>query len=412
MRYRKDKSSNPPSRSRRIRLLSLLAGAVIVALGTLVAMNLVASQADGASTENQSGETTATAEDANPQEESAESPEDVAAGESEGESEGEEKEGKAPVPVEVAGIETGTVSAYISSTANLVAEFEVKVLSEVTGRLLTLQAEEGDLVRKGQVLATLVPDDEQISVKKAELKASNAGLAYERAKDLVEKELISREEYDKLEIDFRIAGQELAEAEWALAKTSIRAPFTGRVTERMTQAGQHVQIGDELFQVTDFDPLITRIYLPERDVIGLSEGREVRIRLNAAQEVTFTGRIRQISPIVDTATGTVKITVEAREAPADVRPGSFVTVDIVRETRAATLLVPREAVLRELQKAHVFVANDDVAEKRTVTLGLEEGDYIEALSGLAVGEAVIVAGQGGLRDGSPVKILVDEESTS
>ena len=72
----------------------------------------------------------------------------------------------------------------------------------------------------------------------------------------------------------------------------------------MIQVGQHVQISDELFQVTDFDPLIARIYLPERDIIGLNEGREVRILLNADASVRFTGRIRQISPIVDTATGT------------------------------------------------------------------------------------------------------------
>ena len=405
MRNRNSSSNSKPNRSRRVRLLSVLVGALIVTLGTLVVMNIVATKADGASTEDQSGEQAAASDSTE-----AKASGEEAAGEGDGEGEGEEKEEKAPVPVEIADIQTGSVSAYISSTANLVAEFEVKVLSEVEGRVLTVQAEEGDMVGKGQVLATLVPDDEQISVKKAELQASNARLAYDRAKDLVEKELISREEYDKLEIDFGIAEQELAEAQWALSKTTIRAPFKGRVTSRMTQAGQHVQVGDELFQVTDFDPLIARIYLPERDVIGLSEGREVRIRLNAAQEVAFAGKIRQISPIVDTATGTVKITVEANESPAGVRPGSFVTVDIVRETRAATLLIPREAVLRELQKAHVFIASNDIAEKRAITLGLEEGDYVEALSGVVAGETVIVAGQGGLRDGSPVKILVDAES--
>jgi membrane fusion protein (multidrug efflux system) len=407
MRYRRTETSNKSNRSRRASILSLLAGVLVVALGTLVVMNMVASKADGASTESQ-GDDAAAAETT----ENEQSSDETAKDESEGETDDKGKDEKAPVPVEVADIRTGSVSAYISSTANLVAEFEVKVLSEVEGRVLSLQVEEGDLVRKGQVLATLVPDDEQISVKKAELKASNARLAYERAKDLVDKELISREEFDKLEIDFGIAEQELAEAQWALSRTSIRAPFTGRVTERMTQAGQHVQVGEEMFQVTDFDPLIARIYLPERDVIGLTEGREVRIRLNAAEQVAFSGRIRQISPIVDTATGTVKITVEALESPTDVRPGSFVTVDIVRETRAATLLVPREAVLRELQKAHVFVATDDIAEKRAITLGLEEGDFIEALTGVKEGETVIVAGQGGLRDGSPVKILGAPDSAS
>ncbi len=406
MQSRKSESSKKTNRNRKLRLLSLAVGAFVVVVGLLVVMNLVATQADGASTENQESDSAALEENA----EARADGEEPAEGEDEGE--GEDKEKKAPVPVEVVAIEPGSVSAYISSTANLVAEFEVKVLAEVGGRVLTLHAEEGDRVRQGQILATLVPDDEQINVKKAQLKESNARLAYERAKDLVAKELISQEEYDKLEIEYRIAEQEMAEAEWALAKTSIRAPFSGQLTQRMTQVGQHVQIGDELFQVTDFDTLITRIYLPERDVLGLTAGREVRIRLNAAQEVAFGGRIRQISPIVDTATGTIKITVEADEHPADVRPGSFITVDIVRETRSDALLVPREAVLRELQKAHVFVASDSVAEKRAVTLGLEEGDFVEALAGVEAGESVIVAGQGGLKDGSPVKVLDAQGSSS
>ena len=405
MQFRKNDSSPKTNRSRRLTFLSLIVGAFIIVVGTLVVLNLGASQADGASTQDQSDDSTESSGDTDAQADD----EDQVEGE---ESEGEEKDEKAPVPVEVAAIEPGTVSAYISSTANLVAEFEVRVLAEVEGRVSTLHAEEGDLVRKGQILANLVPADEQISVKKAQLKVSNARLAHERAQDLVDKELISREEYDKLEIDHGIAKQELAEADWALSRTVIRAPFSGRLTQRMTQVGQHVQVGDELFQVTDFDPLITRIYLPERDVLGLTEGREVRIRLNAADEVAFAGRIRQISPVVDTATGTIKITVEASAPPAGVRPGSFVTVDIVRETRADTLLVPREAVLRELQKAHVFVASDNVAEKRAVTLGLEEGDFVEALTGVQAGETVIVAGQGGLKDGSAVKVLDNQASTS
>ena len=76
------------------------------------------------------------------------------------------------------------------------------------------------------------------------------------------------------------------------------------------------------------------------------------------------------------------------------------------ETHPEAVLLPREAVLRELQKAHVFVAEDDVAEKRSVTLGLEEGDLIEVISGVEAGDQVIVTGQGGLKDGSAVKILI------
>lgn len=394
-----DNKSPESKKSRgRLRLVSALIGIVIMVVVGVVAMNMVATTANGADAETTTAEN---GDEATSQEEKDQ------------EGEGEEKNGKAPVPVEVAEIGVGDVSAYISSTANLVAENDVKVLAEAEGRVSRLLVEEGDAIREGQLLAVLVQDDEEISLKKAELSASNAKLAYQRAKDLVDKELISQEEYDKLTIDYEIANQELAEAQWAKDKTEIRSPFTGKVTGRMIQVGQHVQISDELFQVTDFDPLIARIYLPERDIIGLNEGREVRILLNADAGVRFTGRIRQISPIVDTATGTVKVTVEANgDVPSQVRPGSFVTINIVRETRADTVLVPREAVIRELQKAHVFIADGELAEKRAITLGLEEGDFVEALSGVEAGDQVIVAGQGGLKDGSPVKILGADEATT
>ena len=318
--------------------------------------------------------------------------------------EGDEKE-KAPVPVSVAAIATAPISSYISSTANLVAENEVKVLSEAEGRVATLLVEEGDVVRKGQPLVQLVRGDAEMAVAKTRVRAANATVAYERAREIYQKGLMSQGDYEKTTMEKEVAAQELAEAQWRLSKTTIRAPFDGMITLRSVTPGQHIRPGDALFTITDFDPLVARIYLPEKDVISLQEGREVRLTLRAADDVRFTGRIRQISPVVDTATGTVKVTVEARQTPEMVRPGAFVAVDIVKATRPRATLVPREAVLRELQESHVFVEESGVAKKRTVTLGIEEGDRVEVLSGVRAGEKVIVAGQGGLKDGSPVKVL-------
>jgi membrane fusion protein (multidrug efflux system) len=320
----------------------------------------------------------------------------------------DEAETETAVPVEVTEAVAGTVAAYISATANLVAENDVAVLSEVEGRVTSLLVDEGDHVSRGQVLARLDPSDEEIALKKAQLRHANAKLVYERGQDLIAKELISREESDRLTVDFQIASQELAEAEWALAQTVIKAPFAGQVTVRQTQLGQHVRPGDTLFQITDFDPLIARIYLSEGDIVGLRPGTEARISLNADPGVSLRGRIRQISPVVDTATGTVKVTVEAIAPPPEVRSGSFVAIHVVRETREGALLVPRQAVLRELQASHVFVNDDGQAVKRTVELGLEEAGRVEVLTGIAAGERVIVAGQGGLRDGAKVRVLGEE----
>jgi membrane fusion protein (multidrug efflux system) len=368
--------------TRRGRWLGMVLGIVLVAVVGAVLMNMSASSANGAAHEDSKD-----------------------AKDEEGE-EGEEK--KAPIPVEIADVERARISSYITSTGNLIAEYQVKVLGEVEGRVSDLLVEEGQSVRKGQPLAHLVHDDAEIALKKTQLKETNARLAFERSKDLAQKELISTEEQDKFTMDFEIARQELAEAAWRLEKTVIRAPFSGQVSQRMIQVGQHVRPGDELFQVTDLDPLISRIYLPERDVLGLEEGREVRIVLNADPGVALAGRIRQISPIVDTATGTVKITIEASGEHAKVRPGSFVSINIVRETRPGAVVLPREAVIRDLQSSHVFVSHEQVAHKREIRLGLEEGDYVEAVEGIDPGERVIVAGQGGLKDGSPIKVLGEE----
>jgi len=312
---------------------------------------------------------------------------------------------KPPVPVNVSDVQIGTVSTYLTATANLVPEDEVKVLAEAEGRVTDLLVEEGDHVKRGQLLAALLRDEAEIRFNKAELKATNAALAYERAAKMAAEDLISREEFDKITMDDRIAQQELAEARWQLDKTEIRAPFDGRLTLRSVTLGQHVRPGDELFVVTDFDPLIARIYLPEKDVLALEEGRQVKITLKANDNVRFRGHIRQISPVVDTATGTVKVTVAAIDPPPAVRPGGFVTIDITRETRESALLVPRKAVIRELNQAHVFVADNDVAVRRDVSLGLEEDDLLEVLAGVESGERVIVAGHGSLKDGSPVKVL-------
>jgi membrane fusion protein (multidrug efflux system) len=311
---------------------------------------------------------------------------------------------KVPIPVETAAVELGKISSYLSSTANLVPENEVRVISEWEGRLSRLNVEEGQAISKGQILGELVRGDAEIMKAKAKVRAENAKVGLDRADRLKAQELISNEAYDKVQMESRVADQELAEADWRLEKTYIRSPFSGVITGRTVQPGQHIRPGDELFVVADFDPLVARIYMPEKDVLALEEGRPVRLALRADEKVHFDGRIRQISPVVDTATGTVKVTVEVVHAPKEVRPGAFIRVDIVKDTKVGALLVPREAVVRELQSTFVFLAQDGVAHKKPVSLGLEENGKVE-VQGLAAGDRVVVAGQGGLKDGATIKLL-------
>lgn len=311
---------------------------------------------------------------------------------------------KEPPSVAVAAAEHGAISAFTSATANLVAEDEVKILAEAEGKIVKLAVEEGDDVEKGQTLALIDPADAALAVQKADLGLRNAQLTLDRSERMATEQLISAQDLDKARYERDNAAQILAEARHTLSKTNVRAAFAGRITVRRAQPGQHVKRGDELFTLADFEPLIARIYLPEREVLGLRVGQEVRLVLRADEATRCVGRLRQISPVVDTASGTVKVTVEAVKPPAGVRPGAFVSVEVLRETRPQALLVPRQALVRELKETYVFVAEGKVARKRAVETGLEEGDRVEIVAGLKAGEQVITSGQGGLKDNAAIVI--------
>ncbi|HUG52836.1 MAG TPA: efflux RND transporter periplasmic adaptor subunit [Vicinamibacteria bacterium] len=315
-----------------------------------------------------------------------------------------DKKEKEPAVVSTEAVSVGSISVFTTATANLVAEDEVKILAEAEGKVVRLLVEEGDFVPKGGTLCLIDPADAALAVQKAELGVPFAQLTLDRSEQMAAEKLISSQELDKARYERDLAVQTLAEARHRLRKTTVTAPFAGRVTVRKVQPGQNLKLGEELFTFADFDPLVARIFLPEREVLGLAAGREVRLTLRAAGETRFRGRIRQVSPVVDTASGTVKVTVEAVQPPAQVRPGAFVSVEVLRETRTDALLVPRPAIVRELQEAYVFVAEGKTARKRIVELGLEEGDRVEVLSGLAAGETVVTAGQGGLKDQSPITV--------
>ena len=113
----------------------------------------------------------------------------------------------------------------------------------------------------------------------------------------------------------------------------------------------------------------------------------------------------RVSPVVDDATGTVKVTVELQPRNSAFRPGSFVRVVIETDTRTETVLIPKKAVVEEEGSLYVFVSKGEEAERREVDVGYEDGAVVEVLSGVAVGEAVVVAGQGALSNGAKIRIV-------
>jgi membrane fusion protein, multidrug efflux system len=301
-------------------------------------------------------------------------------------------------------VQVGPIATSIDATANLVAERQVAVVAELDARLVQLEVDEGDMVEPGQLLAVLDGRNAKHAIAAAKIKATGASSSHQRADKLAQKELLAAEELEKLVTARDSATQELSTAQWQLARTRVRSPIAGRVTKRHVIAGRWVRMGDPIVDVTDFDMLVARIHVPERDAMRLEAGRVATMTLQAADDVKFTGTLRRVSEVVDTKSGTVEVVIEVTNAPPQVRSGSFVAIRIERERDPLAKWVPREAVVREAGGAVVFVLEDGVVHRRAIELGAEQGSRVAIRSGLEPGELVVLAGQGALRDGDDVQL--------
>jgi len=311
---------------------------------------------------------------------------------------------KAAIPVQVATVVRGDISNYLLHTTSIEAQREVDLIAKVSGQVVKLPAEEGMLVNKGQLLAQLDEAELKIDLVQAKVRMETDKTAFERAKDMLAKNLIAKEAYDTARLQYESSKSAYEAAKLKVDYTSIRAPFAGFITQRQIELGQRVNVNQVLFRLADFNPLRARIYVPEKDMMRLYEGQKASITADALPGMQFSGVVKMISPVVDPTSGTAKVTIDIPDTRGKLKPGMFATVRIITDTRKNTLLIPKKALLLESQTDQVFVYDNGIARKRTLKLGFTAGDTVEVLSGLQEGERVVVIGQEGLREGLPLRI--------
>ena len=315
-----------------------------------------------------------------------------------------ERQGAPPVAVAVAPPERGEIASYYTANASLDPNKEAEVVARVSGVVLELAAEEGDLVQKGDLLLRIEESEYRHRLSQTEAEASKVKARFDRLTKMVEGDLISAEEFEETRSDLMSAeaAKELAALELSYAR--VRSPFRGRVVRRYVDPGQMVSEGTALFQVADVSVLLSRVHVPAKEFRNIRTDQTVELRVDSSDEV-LQGEITLVSPIIDPATGTIKVTVEVTDYPGSIRPGDFAEVRIVTDRHENTLLVPKTAVISEKGEDVVYLAVEGVAERRVVQAGFRNEEFAEIISGLAGGESVVVQGQRSLREGQPVKIL-------
>jgi membrane fusion protein (multidrug efflux system) len=312
------------------------------------------------------------------------------------------------VPVETQPLKRAEMVAVYSGTAPIEAHEEALVVAKVGGEVRQIYVEEGDTVQAGQVLARLDGDRLRLTLAQTEANLRKLERDYKRTLELSEKGLVpkSTAENLKYDLDALRAGYDSARLE--LSYTEIRAPIAGVVSARNIKVGNTIRPNDPTFTVTDLDPLVAYVHVPEKEFRKIAPGQAAEVVVDALGGDRFVGNISRISPTVDPQTGTFRARVEVPDQSRRLKPGMFARVNIVYERRQDALQLPRTAILDADGQQSVFIVADGKAQQRTIQTGLANGGWIEVLDGLKGDERVVTVGQAGLKTGTPVKVVGDE----
>jgi len=319
------------------------------------------------------------------------------------------------VPVEVVSLERGPIEAVLRFSTHLEAEAEVQVFSQAARLVEELRVEEGDRVREGELLVRLLDDEQRSQLAKVTSQLAKAEREYERQESLFARELISEQAMNDATYELEQLQIAVDDARRELSYTEVRAPISGTVTQRLVNLGDQVTVNQHLFDVVDFDTLVARIYVPEKELPRLAPGQPARLfatSLGASSiDTARAGEIERVAPVVDPQSGTVKVTVGIPENQG-LRPGMYVEVELVTAVEDKALLVPKRAVVYDNDRSFLFrLTEEKTAERIEIERLLEDRDVIQpAGSELEAGDRVVVAGQAALKDGTAVRLAGEKRS--
>ena len=315
-----------------------------------------------------------------------------------------------PIPVETAMPSRVDIVATYEATTTIASDADAPVVAKVGGEIVKLLVEEGDRVSAGQVLAELDGERLRLEMLSARANLEQARGEYQRYTDLAARGLVSEAMFEGLKYDLAAleATYNLARLNFEYSK--IRAPIDGVITARYVKLGQSIDVAEEAFRITDTSELLAYLQIPQGELAKFSAGQAATLVVDAMPNATYPATIARISPTIDVRNGTFRATAFVDNRSGELAPGMFARFSIAYEQHSDALVIPRAAIIEEDDQASVYVVADGAVARRVIQVGIESGNLVEVVGGLAIDEEVVINGQASLRDGS--KVLASNRSTT
>jgi RND family efflux transporter MFP subunit len=340
------------------------------------------------------------------------------------------------VSVSLTRAQMGSVREEIEITGSLKPKEQVDVSAQITGRIRTLNVMVGDSVRRGEVIAELEDAELAQQVRRAEAaqavveatvqqrraELSNAENDLNRARQLVEAGLLSRQDFDTKQTSFRVVQSQLAltgaQREQALAELNelkirlqqmrIRAPMPGQIAQRFVDVGAVVSASTPIVRLVNLSTLVTLANVPEREISKLRVGNRAIVHVDAFGDKLFEGRVARVSPVLDPATRTALVEVEIPNPEGTLKAEMFARVKLDLATQRRAVLIPRDALVYRGQQSGVYVYEGERPAFRSIETGSTQGQQIEVVGNLPAGTTIVNRGAAMLDEGDRVRVVEEE----
>ena len=313
-------------------------------------------------------------------------------------------------------------ATYVKAHRTAKEEFEVLVEALGTGKanesvLITTQTsdivqkiyfDDGDKVKAGQVLLTLIDLEEKARLAALDVDLQEANRQLKRIANLAKNNVASEQLLDEQKAEVNALIAEMNVLKTQMLALQVRAPFDGLLGLRQVSVGALVRPGDAITTLDDLSIIKVDFNISEVHLPSLAIGQNIRATSIAYPDETFEGQIVSIGSRVDPATRAIQIRANINNQNFKLRPGMLLQI-MLQKKLLTTIVIPEASIVPVEDKHFVFVVKDAAVTKRQVKIGLRKPGKVQIVSGLDLGELVVIEGALKLRNGSKVDVLNADE---
>ncbi len=301
------------------------------------------------------------------------------------------------------------IDNQIFITGSILPNESVNITSEISGKIEKIHFQEGQHIRKGALLVDINDDELRAQLEKSKYNRKLYKDTEFRQRKLLQREAISREEYEQSLTELRTSNADIKILEAQIAKTKITAPFDGQFGLRLVSQGAYITPNQSITTLFNLDTAKIEFSIPGKYSRIMKRGKKINFTIDGIDD-DFEGEVYAIEPQIDPTTRTLKMRAFSPNSEGLLLPGQFAKIQLILESLEDAIMVPTESVIPELNGHKIFVKSNGKVTSVKVEVGIRTARKIQITSGLNQSDTILTSGILQVRPGMPINIRLPEQN--